>query len=217
VTPAKAVGGDLYDFHIQNGKLYFCIGDVAGKGVPASLVMSMVISTFHTLSVFEDNPAHIISSMNSSLSERNESMIFVTIFVGILHLSTGELLFSNAGHNAPMIISGGKAEMLKVDPNVPMCIVPDWNYSMQKMTLTPDMMLFLYTDGLTEATRNDGKMFEEERVLEHLSGLDDDISAQDIISQMLKAVNLFVGDAEQSDDLTMLTLRLTKEYKSKYN
>lgn len=142
-------------------------------------------------------------------------MIFVTFFAGVLDLSTGELLYSNAGHNAPMIISGGKAEMLKVDPNVPMGIEPDWKYSMQKMTLSPDMMLFLYTDGLTEATRNDGKMFEEERVLEHLSGLDDDISAKDIISQMLKAVNLFVGDAEQSDDLTMLTLRLTKEYKSK--
>lgn len=217
VTPAKAVGGDLYDIHIQNGKLFFCIGDVAGKGVPASLVMSMVTSIFHTLSAFEDNPARIISSMSSSLSERNENMIFVTFFAGVLDLSTGELLYSNAGHNAPMIISGGKAEMLKVDPNVPMGIEPDWKYSMQKMTLSPDMMLFLYTDGLTEATRNDGKMFEEERVLKHLSGLEGDISAQSIITHMLKAVNKFVGDAEQSDDLTMLALRLTKEYKKQKN
>ena len=213
VTPAKAVGGDLYDIHIQNGKLYFCIGDVAGKGVPASLVMSTVISTFHTLSAFEDNPARIISSMSSSLAERNGNMIFVTFFAGVLDLSTGELLFSNAGHNAPMIISDGKAEMLKIDPNVPMGIEPDWKYSMQKMTLSPDMMLFLYTDGLTEATRNDGKMFEEERVLKHLSGVDDGISAQNIITHMLKAVNKFVGNAEQSDDLTMLALRLTKEHK----
>lgn len=206
VIPAKAVGGDLYDFHIRNEKFIFCIGDVSGKGIPASLVMSVVRSMFRTLSASEDNPARIISSISSSLAERNENLMFVTFFTGALDLSTGELLFSNAGHNAPMIVSNGKAHMLEVDPNVPMGIMPDWEYTLQSTKLSPGSTFILYTDGLTEATRNDGELFEEERVLEYLSNLDENISAHGLITGLIDVVNKFVEDAEQSDDLTMLSL-----------
>ena len=207
LTPAKAVGGDLFDFRLSDGKLFFCIGDVSGKGVPAALVMTVMTSLFRTLSVSEDSPEKILSSINSSLSARNQSMMFVTLFVGALDLSTGKLTYSNAGHNNPIIISHGESHMLEVDSNVPVGITPDWNYSLQSMTLSPGTILFLYTDGLTEATRSDGRMFREERVLNSLSGLDDNISAEKLTSHMLDAVGEFVGDAEQSDDLTMLVLK----------
>ncbi len=207
LTPAKAVGGDLFDFRLSDGKLFFCIGDVSGKGVPAALVMTVMTSLFRTLSVSEDSPEKILSSINSSVSARNQSMMFVTLFVGALDLSTRKLTYSNAGHNTPIIISHGEPHMLEVDSNVPVGITPDWNYSLQNTTLSPGTILFLYTDGLTEATGNDDQLFREERVLKHLSGLDDTISAEKLTSNMLDAVSEFVGDAEQSDDLTMLVLK----------
>ena len=208
LTPAKAVGGDLYDFRIRDGKLFFCVGDVSGKGIPASLVMTVMSSLFRTLSNSENNPAKIVSSINSSMAARNESMMFVTLFVGVLDLDSAVLKYCNAGHNAPIVISGRKPTILNVDANVPVGIVPDWEYSLQKATLSPGSLLFLYTDGLTEATRTGGELFSEERVLENLSGLEEMTSSADIIAHMTSAVNEFVGDSEQSDDLTMMAIRL---------
>ena len=210
ITPAKAVGGDLFDFRLRDGILFFCIGDVSGKGIPAALVMTVISSMFRTLSASENNPARIVSSINATTSSRNENLMFVTFFVGVLDLSTGELQYSNAGHNAPVVISGGKSRMLDVDSNVPVGIIPDWDYSLQKTTLSPDTILFLYTDGLTEATRNDGQLFMEKRVLDNLAGYGENTPAETIIANMNDAVAEFVGDAEQSDDLTMLALKIQK-------
>ena len=208
VTPAKAVGGDLYDFDIRDGKLFFCIGDVSGKGIPASLVMTVISSMFRTLTANENSPAKIVSSINSSTSVRNDSMMFVTLFVGVLNIATGELHYSNAGHNAPIVISNGKPHMLKVDSNVPVGVVSDWKFTQQKTKLDKGSVLFLYTDGLTEATRAGGELFKEERVLDKLSDMEKDISTKDIVQHMSEAVSEFVGDSEQSDDLTMLALRI---------
>ena len=206
VAPAKAVGGDLFDFRLRNDKLFFCIGDVSGKGIPASLIMTEITSMFRTLSASEDSPSKILSSINTSMSARNDSLMFVTLFVGILDLTDGDLQYSNAGHNAPFIISDGKPQMLKVDANMALGIISDQTFSLQHTTLSPGSILFLYTDGLTETTRAGGELFQEERVMENLSGLDADISAKHLITQMTKAVHEFVGDSEQSDDLTMLAL-----------
>ena len=208
VTPAKAVGGDLYDFCIREGKLFFCIGDVSGKGIPASLVMTVVSSMFRTLSASMESPDEIISDINASMSARNNNMMFVTLFVGAVDLATGELEYSNAGHNAPVIISGGEPHFLEVDSNIPVGIVPDWEYSLQRRTLSPGTVVFLYTDGLNEATRIDGQLFGDGRILECLSCLDSQETPNGIILRMTEAVNGFVGDAEQSDDLTMLAVKL---------
>ena len=137
-------------------------------------------------------------------------MMFVTMFVGVLDLATGKLQYTNAGHNAPVLVSNGNVGMLKVDSNVALGIMGDWEYSLQELTLSPDDVLFLYTDGLTEATRADGELFEEKRVLENLSGNEGDIPVSEVISRMTAAVEEFVGDAEQSDDLTMMALRLLR-------
>ena len=207
VAPARAVGGDLFDFRIQDEKLFFCIGDVSGKGVPAALVMTVIGSMFRTLSASEDNPLRIMTAINSSTSARNENMMFVTLFVGALDLSTGVLQYTNAGHNAPFVITGGQARMMSVDANIPVGILEDWSYTLQETTLSPGEILFLYTDGLTEATRSDGELFGEERVLEELSSHGEDISTERVVADMTAAVNRFIGQAEQSDDLTMLVLK----------
>ena len=207
VAPAKAVGGDLFDFRLRNEKLYFCIGDVSGKGIPAALVMTVISSMFQTLSDSEDSPLQIMTAINASTSARNENLMFVTLFVGALDLSTGVLQYTNAGHNAPVIITDGKPSLLPVDANIPVGIVEGWSYTLQETTLSPDTLLFLYTDGLTEATRSDGELFQEERVLAQLAGHDENTSAERLIADMTAAVNRFIGNAEQSDDLTMLVLK----------
>lgn len=207
VAPAKAVGGDLFDFRIRDEKLYFCIGDVSGKGIPAALVMTVISSLFRTLSASEDSPLRIMKSINASISARNESMMFVTLFVGTLDLSTGVLQYTNAGHNAPIVLSGGEARLMPVDANIPVGVMADWSYTLQETTLSPGTFLFLYTDGLTEATRSDGELFGEERVLAELSGHGEDISTERVAADMTAAVNRFIGNAEQSDDLTMLVMK----------
>lgn len=211
VAPARAVGGDLFDFRIRDEKLYFCIGDVSGKGIPAALVMTVISSMFRTLSASEDSPLQIMTAINSSISTRNENMMFVTLFVGALDLSTGVLQYTNAGHNAPFVITGGKARMMSVDANIPVGVLEDWSYTLQETTLSPGEILFLYTDGLTEATRSDGELFGEERVLEELSSHGEDISAERVVADMTAAVNRFIGKAEQSDDLTMLVLKMQRK------
>ena len=133
--------------------------------------------------------------------------MFVTLFVGALDLSTGVLQYTNAGHNAPVVITDGNPSLLPVDANIPVGIIPDWTYSQQETTLSPGTALFLYTDGLTEATRSDGELFQEERVLAQLAGHDENTSAERLIADMTAAVNHFIGNAEQSDDLTMLVLK----------
>jgi sigma-B regulation protein RsbU (phosphoserine phosphatase) len=208
LTPAKAVGGDLYDFCIRDGKLYFCIGDVSGKGIPASLVMAVMGSMFRTLSASEDAPDKLVSVINSSMAARNENMMFVTFFAGELDLKTGKLKYCNAGHNAPIILENGNPRFLEADANVPVGIMPDWEYSLQTVELPAGSSLFLYTDGLTEAAREDGSLFGEERVLSNLSGLPAATPSSDLVSHMIDSVKEFVGDAEQSDDLTMLVIRV---------
>ena len=207
VTPAKAVGGDLYDFCLRDDKLYFCIGDVSGKGIPASLVMAVVSSLFRTISASEDSPCKLVSVINDSMSARNDSLMFVTLFAGALDLETGEMKYCNAGHNAPFILVDGVPRSLETDANVPVGIVPEWKYSQQSTVLPRGAALFLYTDGLTEATCADGSLFGEERALAALSGLQASATAQDFFGHMKDAVKEFVGDAEQSDDLTMLVIR----------
>ena len=208
LTPAKAVGGDLYDFCIRDGKLHFCIGDVSGKGIPASLVMAVISSMFRTLSASEDSPAKIVSAINSSIATRNESLMFVTLFAGELDLKTGTLKYCNAGHNTPIILENGAPRFLDTDANLPVGIMPDWEYSLQTTELSAGTVLFLYTDGLTEAASEDGSFFGEKRVFSNLTGLSAETNSKNLVGNMIGAVKEFVGDAEQSDDLTILVLKV---------
>ena len=147
IYPAKEVGGDLYDFFIRDEKLYFCIGDVSGKGIPASLVMAVTRSSFRTVAVHESSPKSIVGNMNNSLAEMNDADMFVTFFCGVLNLASGDLKYCNAGHNPPMILTDS-IRILPSEPNLPLGVMKDMDFTEQQMHFNYDDALFLYTDGL---------------------------------------------------------------------
>ena len=211
LTPAKAVGGDLYDFFIRDEKLIFCIGDVSGKGMPASLVMAVTQALFRNVAThIADhiaNPNHIVNSMNASISEGNDSNMFVTLFVGVLDLQTGHLRYCNAGHDAPYI----DGTLLPCDSNLPIGVMPDWNFTEQETDIAPGTLLFLYTDGLTEAENASHELFGKQRITDIIASYKG--SPQELIETMTATVQQFVGDTEQSDDLTMLAI----QYKNEHN
>ncbi len=200
IIPAKEVGGDLYDFFIRDEKLFFCIADVSGKGIPASLVMAVTRSLFRAMSTHEDSPAKIVTSMNNSMSETNESSMFVTFFCGVLDLNAGQLRYCNAGHNPPMILTDA-IRMLPVEPNLPLGILSGMDFIEQETPFHYDDALFLYTDGLSEAENAAQEQFGEARIEKTLHGKK---RSQDHLENIKQQVSLFVGEAPQSDDLTML-------------
>ena len=202
ILPAKEIGGDLYDFFIRDEKLFFCVGDVSGKGVPASLVMAVTRTAFRTVSAREESPALIVSSINDGMTEMNEDNMFVTFFCGVLHLTNGHLCYCNAGHNPPRALTD-HIFALPVRPNLPLGVVRGFPYVEQETDLHYDDALFLYTDGLTEAENREHELFGEARMEEALHGRK---SAADHLKNMQRRVSAFVGNAPQSDDLTMLFL-----------
>lgn len=206
LRPAKEVGGDLYDFFIESGRLFFIIGDVSGKGVPASLFMAVTRSLFRSVAVHYAKPAYIVSSMNNSIAETNESNMFVTLFAGILDLATGELCYCNAGHNPPVLICpDGKVEFMRVHANIPVGLFTDFDFKENVVTLEKGTTLFLYTDGLTEAENSDKVLYSEARLLQVLRnyvGREPQTITKDVVSSVEEHVN----GAEQSDDLTILTI-----------
>ena len=203
LKPAKAVGGDLYDFFIRDDKMFFCIGDVSGKGVPASLVMAVSRTLFRNIAAHTAEPSHIVETMNNAISDSNDSNMFVTLFVGVLDLQTGHLCYCNAGHNAPYI----QGALLPCDPNLPVGAMPGWTFTEQTVDIARGSILFLYTDGLTEAENAQQDLFGEKRVSDVISSFEG--SPKELIETMTAAVRQFVGDTEQSDDLTMLAIKYT--------
>ena len=165
LTPAKAVGGDLFDFFIRDEKLFFCIGDVSGKGVPAALVMAVTRAQFRTVSAHESQPERIVARLNETMSEGNDSNMFVTLFAGVLDLPTGRLRYCNAGHDSPLLI-GSNMGMLPCESNLPLGVMDDWKFVAQETLIDPNTTIFLYTDGLTEAENLDHALFAEERIIE---------------------------------------------------
>ena len=212
LTPAKEVGGDLFDFYIRDEKLFFCIGDVSGKGVPASLYMVVTKALFRTVSGHEASPDRIVYALNEVLSRDNDSNMFVTLFVGVLDLPTGRLHYCNAGHDAPLLIGHTGAGMLPVDSNLPVGVMPGWKFSKQETMMDPDTTIFLYTDGLNEAENINHQQFEMSRVLEMARKLqqENNFNPTVVVKEMTDAVHQFVGEADQSDDLTMMALQYTK-------
>ncbi len=206
LVPAKEVGGDLFDYFIRDERLFFCIGDVSGKGVPASLVMAVTRSLFRTVSGHEIYPARIITHMNDSMSEGNDSNMFVTFFVGVLDLATGQLRYCNAGHNTPLLLHDGAAKPIDIVPNLPLGVAGGMRFVQQEMTLPPDSSLFLYTDGLTGAENAGHQLFGEQR-LEEAAGKVTALSAHELVESIHDAVRQHVETAPQSDDLTMLCIR----------
>ena len=204
MTPAKEVGGDLYDFFLRENNLYFCIGDVAGKGVPAALVMTSVCGAFRLLAESESEPVRIVSRMNDIMIRDNSMQMFVTFFAGVLDLDTGHLRYCNAGHMAPIV----NGEPLPVQSNLPIGAMPNWEFKAQETDLAPGSTIFLYTDGLNEAEDAEYRLFGNERIDEVMQTTSQE--PRTLIERMTQAVADFVGDTEQSDDLTMLAIQWRK-------
>ena len=221
MNPAKEVGGDLYDYFIRDEKLFFCIGDVSGKGVPSAMVMSVILSMFRAFSAHENNPAHIMQAVNEASCRGNDSNMFVTMFIGVLDLPTGRLRYCDAGHDAPFIMVNGPLgqrplatngtqewSMVNVIPHLPVGVFDDVKYGVQEALMAPDSTIFLYTDGLTEAKNLKLKQFGINRVEEVLAA-NSQLPPQQLLEAITNKVHEFVGDAEQSDDLTMMAVHYT--------
>ena len=208
LTPAKDVGGDLFDFYIRDEKLFFCIGDVSGKGVPASLVMAMTRSLFRNISAHTAEPHRIAYTLNQALADGNENSMFVTAFIGVLELGTGLLRYCNAGHNPPLLI-GREVSLVPCQPNVPLGLMADLDFVPQEIQFEHQMTIFLFTDGLNEAEDDMQVQFGDDRILHQAEALLANGKNQpaEIVNQMAEAVHAFVDGAQQSDDLTMLAIK----------
>ncbi len=206
---AKEVGGDFYDFYMINEyTLAFMIADVSGKGIPAAMFMMNGKATLHDSITDADDLGSSITNGNRRICEGNEAGMFITSWIGMLDLRTGETHFVNAGHNPPVLIRDGKAEYLKAGHDLILGAMDDEEYSSHTMKLQKGDILFLYTDGVTEATNEAKELYGEERLLEALSAVtvNGGCPCEDICGIVEKSVGHFVDNAPQADDITMLCL-----------
>ena len=207
LVPAKEVGGDLYDFFIEDEKLYFIIGDVSGKGIPASLVMAVTCRLFRLAASHFDKPEEIINSLNDSLADGNEINMFCTAFLGVLDLKTGHLRYCNAGHNAPFIIGAdGRVVPMNIIPNLPLGLFGGFPYEGQEMQMDRQMMLYMFTDGVNEAENNEKMQLGDIRLM-GLLRRNASSEPGDIIAATLAEVEQHAAGAEQSDDITVMCIK----------
>lgn len=207
LEPAKEVGGDLYDFFmIDDEHLCFAIGDVSGKGVPASLFMAVTRTLLRSVAPKQLSTSSIVNSLNKSLSLGNESSMFVTFFMGIINLESGQLKYTNAGHNPPVILqSDGENEMFEITKDIPIGLFEDFKYEEKERRLSKNDCLFLYTDGITEAENCEEELYSDDRLIQCLSDVNENVPKA-IIDAVSIDVAAHVQENQQSDDLTMLSL-----------
>lgn len=211
MTPAKEVGGDLYDYLLEDEILYFCLGDVSGKGVPASLFMAQTIRLFRALAKQHLMPAAIATQLNNDLTEKNDNGMFVTMFIGQLNLITGQLHFCNAGHNPPVI--GGdehQGSFLEMESNAPIGLWPEIVFIGEEIETIKDRPLFIYSDGLNEAENSKQEQFGDDHILDilrHTKFKD----ARHVVELMEAEVKRHRADAESSDDMTIMCLKAKKQ------
>ncbi len=211
IRPARQVGGDFYDFYAApDGKLYFCIGDVSGKGIPAALMMAVSRALFRSFILAGRTPAAMMSAVNRQLCDETDEAMFVTAFCGVIDPATGEVRYTNAGHNPPMILSrDGSVRSLEALPGLVLGYLPQFNYVEQSALLEQGDVLYLYTDGISEATNAADELFSIGR-LEKLLSERAACSVRDLAIATIAAVERFVGAAPQSDDLTLLCIRFLR-------
>ena len=208
LDPAMEVGGDLYDFYIRDGKLFFCIGDVSGKGVPAAMLMSVIHSLFRMISKKEESPSRILNVLNKHLCSRNDNNMFVTFFAGCLDLYTGKLNYCNAGHDKPFLLSSS-VSLLPAKANLPLGVFDTTEFEEQSLILDAGTSLFLYTDGLTESKDKQRKNLGRPRVQEALEAslAKGKSSPQQLVLALRQEAHAYSYGLPQSDDLTLLCVR----------
>lgn len=208
---AREVGGDFYDFYmLDENHLVVTMADVSGKGVPAALFMmrsQTILKNIAMMSAFPDDYAAVVTLANQQLCENNEEDMFVTVFFGVLDIKTGDFAYVNGGHNPPLICHEGKFAYLRMEKKSSMLGVIDFEtYHEYHVTLAPGDMLFLYTDGVTEAMNEAKEVYSEERLQETLNAQGEK-DVREILVAVRQDVTAHTGAAEQSDDITMLGLK----------
>ncbi len=209
LEPARDIGGDLYDvFKVDEDHLFFLVGDVAGKGIPASLFMALGKSLYKS-SVLrrQTDIAVIMSEANAEISRDNPEMLFITAFAGILNLNTGELQYCNAGHDAPhLFMQQGDVEKLEGVGGPPLCVLDDMEYPGETTTLKPGQSILIITDGVTEAMNNTNELYTAERLDVYVENITIETSADDMVQGLYRDVKTHAEGAEPSDDITILAL-----------
>lgn len=206
LTPAKEVGGDLYDFVLLNDLLYFVIGDVSGKGVPAAMFMAITRSLFQHVVHHYEHSALIAQSLNRSLTKNNKENMFVTLFIGILDVNTGKMNYCNAGHDFPILLNASGAKVLESVPNIPLGVMKDYQFHEEELELQHNDSLFLYTDGITEALDVQQEMFGESRLIGNLRLLDS-CTSREIVNLISESVKRHSIGEPQTDDMTLLNIK----------
>lgn len=212
MTPAKEVGGDFFDFFlVDENKVAIVIGDVSGKGVPAALFMVIAKTLIKNEAQQDISVDEIFYNVNNSLCKDNEELLFVTSFIAILDLKTGKLEYSNAGHNPPLIKrEEGKFEYLEVNNGFVLGAMTDFEYKREVIDFNPGDIIYIYTDGITEAMNNNREQYSTDRLLNTFNNIEE-LEVENIENIIKFDVNKFVGDAPQYDDYTMLVLKYLKD------
>lgn len=220
MVPAREVGGDLYDFFMQNDRLYFCVGDVSGKGVPASMTMAVAVNLFRTIAKEGFPPEYIATKINDTLSSDNENSLFVTMFIGMVDMASGRLDFCNAGHNPPLLGTSRSDRsslfdyrFLEMESNAPLGLWPGVEYVGEHIDSIKGHPFFVYTDGVNEAENTVQEQFGDDRMLRLITHVQQPLGerspktfAHFLVDEMKHAVERFVDGAPPSDDMTMFCL-----------
>lgn len=211
LEPAKEVGGDLYDFFLlDDTHLFFTVGDVSDKGVPAALFMAVTKTLLKGMAEAGARPSEIFEKVNVELCQDNDSMMFVTVFCGILDLRTGDLSYSNAGHDPPILVRAGKSPVtVPIPPGLVLGAYPEAQYKTMKTRLEVGDMIVAYTDGVTEAMNPEKELYSPERLMEAVAEKHAE-KAEEQVTRVFDSVREFVSGAIQSDDITVLSVKLTK-------
>ena len=213
LEPAREVGGDVFDFYTRDGKLFFCVGDVSGKGVPAAMLVSMSHALFRMVSKKEESPSRILQALNVELCRGNDSNMFMTYFVACLDLYSGELSYASAGHDRPFVLSNGISQ-LPAKSNLPLGVFPNTHFEEQDCMLEPGTTLLLYTDGLTEAKNIARQEYGRKGIQAFLESFvsGENQSLDYLVSSLSESAHQFAGESPQSDDLTILAVRFNPEH-----
>jgi sigma-B regulation protein RsbU (phosphoserine phosphatase) len=216
MNAAKEVGGDFYDFYLlDENHLVVTIADVSGKGIPAALFMMIsktILKNFSMTMINPDDFAAVMTLTNNQLCQNNDAMMFVTVFMGMLDLQTGEFTFVNGGHNPPVVYhkATDTYEYIKVKKNFVLGGMEDIDYMQQSIKLEKGDLIFMYTDGVTEALNKANELYGEERLINCLKRFDQNLSMEELLKFVRADVNKHVNGADQSDDITMLALRVNE-------
>ena len=213
LCPAKEVGGDFYDFKVNGDQMYFAIGDVSGKGVPASLMMALTSVIMRFVAGLGLPINTMLERINNSVCEANSNGMFVTLFVARVDLKTGHMEYCNAGHTPLVVIPPDEPPyLLKAKPNLAIGLLGDFHYEGETLELKPGTRLIAYTDGVTEAETVSGQsiqLFSSQRLLTWANGITPALKEKAVVESLLQSVKAFVGDNPQNDDIAIMSLTIS--------